>query len=274
MPHTAIPPIPPTLHELVADLPERREDEPRFWGGDPMDEVAYIEFIQWVLLLAGTNGPTLTHTQVDGVDIVAIGEGNAPTFRNAIVDWGNAEEQSPILQGQIRGGWIDPDCTTVGGVSWVREETRTLLLEEPGEVALEQREFSFITIDTPTWIEDSRHEYESLFHRLISPLVELQGSPSDNLSGWLDAMFAFASGKPVAYFSRYRPSGKIHRIAERHEVALTHIPLGALPEGLLARNHRFRMMCLTDAQWAHLERRLWELGQWEAARIVGEHRGD
>jgi hypothetical protein len=237
-------------------------DERYAWGAYPADERRYEEFVQWVLSLAGTGG---AWPPMD------TGRNAVATFRNGIVDWTSTEEDSPLLKGEIPGGWIDPDCLHVGAVSRVRDDTRRLLSLEP-EVAVERREFSFVTLDAPTWVEDSLRRYRSLFRQLISDLVDLQGTRHDNLLGWLDLMFGFCAGKPLAYFSRYVPGDGIQDIAGRHGVELVHMPLGTLPEALLAANQTFRFMHLARSQWMALELRLMEQGKWDEVQILRAHR--
>lgn len=223
----AAPPDGDDAGDLLSTLPVPAQDEKFAWGAYPADERRYEEFIQWVLLLAGTGGewpPSGT------------GRNGVTAFGSGIVDWTDKEEDSPLLKGEIPGGWIDPDCLHVGAVSRVRNDTRQLLAALPGEIALERREFSFVTLDAPTWVEDPLRRYRSLFQQLISDLVDLRGTGADNLYGWLDFMLGFCTGKPLAYFSRYVPSERIQTMARRHSVQLVHIPLGTLPEALLAAN--------------------------------------
>lgn len=258
----AIPPERDDAGDLLSGLPVPADGEQHAWGTYPADERRYEEFIQWVLSLAGTGGewpPGGT-----GTNAVA-------AFSNGIVDWTGTEEDSPLLRGEIPGGWIDPDCLHVGAVSRVRDDTRRLLSLEP-EIALERREFSFVTLDAPTWVEDSLRRHRSLFRQLISDLVDLQGTGYDNLYGWLDLMFGFCAGKPLAYFSRYIPGEQIRDIAGRYGVDLVYMPLGTLPEALLAANQTFRFMHLALSQWMALELRLMQQGKWDEVQLLRAHR--
>lgn len=249
--------------ELYSELPLPGPDEKYAWGAYPEDERRYEQFVQWVLTLAGTEGRWPPD--------VARGDSVA-TFSNGIVDWTSAEEDSPLLQGALPGGWIDPDCLHIGAASRVRNDTRRLLSLAPAEVALERREFSFVTLDAPTWIEDSLRRSNSLFDRLISDLVALIGTEKDTLYGWLDLIARFCAGKPLAYCSRYVPSERIHAIARSHGVQLVHLPLGALPEALLAANQSFRMMHLSLSQWEALELKFKQRGMWDEVQILRAHR--
>ena len=70
---------------------------------------------------------------------------------------------------------------------------------------------------------------------------------------WLDVMFAFCSGKPVVYYSRYVPSQEVHAVAQRHGVEVVHCPLCGVPKPLLSRHSSFRFLWLSAAQWEELE---------------------
>ena len=90
---------------------------------------------------------------------------------------------------------------------------------------------------------------------MILPLVDLQNTPKDTLYEWLEIMFEFCAGKPFAYYSRYVPSPKVHRLAWRHKVQVVHFPLQRLPIRLLKRHETFRFFRLTRNQWEELQRR-------------------
>jgi hypothetical protein len=103
------------------------------------------------------------------------------------------------------------------------------------------------------------------------PLVDRQETADDNLYGWLDVMFAFCTGKPFAYYSRYVPSPQVYRIAWRYKVQLVHFPLRLLPSRLLARNKSFRFMCLTRNQAEEFERRRTEAaGMWSPRHPISQ----
>jgi hypothetical protein len=76
-------------------------------------------------------------------------------------------------------------------------------------------------------------------------------------------MFGFAARKPVAYFSRYKPSQRVERIAAKHRVRVVHIPLRRIPAALLERNRSFRFFNLTRSQWEALQKGIAESrGAW------------
>jgi hypothetical protein len=107
-----------------------------------------------------------------------------------------------------------------------------------------------VTLDLPTSVPGKDDSGAKAFYdQVIWPIVDLQRSPKDNLYSWLEVMFAFCSGKPFAYCSRYVPSPRIHAIASRHRVTLRHFPLRLLPTRLVERNRTFRFMSLTREQW-------------------------
>lgn len=181
----------PGKGEYWSDLPSPKAGEPSFWGAYPSDEVSYEEFIDWVLILAGLYNPRSPRLQLGWGDIITAPFGKPDRFRHAIIDWTSRSEFSPTLMGDLPGGWIDPDCLHLGGLSRVLNNTRVLLATIPGEVNLERREFSFVTRTCPTWIEDRTREDESLYSRLIHPIVELKGTYKDDLYNWLTLIFAF-----------------------------------------------------------------------------------
>jgi len=106
------------------------------------------------------------------------------------------------------------------------------------------------------------------------PLVELQWTKHDTLSGWLEYMFGFCEGKHVAYYSHYVPSALIHAIARAHGVHLIHIPLSRLPATTLRRNQAYRSMYLSLSQWQALGRRLEHVNRYDEAALVREHCGN
>lgn len=262
----------PGKGEYWSDLPHALDDEPSFWGAYPSDEVAYKEFIDWVLILAGLYDRDAPRLQLGWGDIVTAPFGTLDRFPHAIIDWTSRSEYSPVLTGELPGSWIDPDCLHLGGVSRVREDTRVRLAKVPALVNLERRELSFVTRTCPTWIEDPADRDESLYERLIAPLVDLKHTGQDRLSSWLALMFAFCAGQPVAYYSTYTPSEHIVSLAQLSDVELIHIPLSALPEALLARNHAYRSMHLGLSQWKELERRMAAAGLWQEVGVLTAHR--
>lgn len=254
------PPFGSDAEDLYNDLPAPLPGEPYAWGAYPTDERRYEEFIRQAL------------AQVHWSPGLYPDPSRSQPYRNGIVDWANREEDSPFLQGLEEGGWIDPDCLQVGSASRVRNGSRRILALMPGDVALEYRAFSFITLDAPTWVEDPAHREASLYQRLIRRLVELQGTGNDNLYGWLDLMFRFCAHQPLVYYSRYVPSERVRDIAWQRGVELFHVPLGALPEALLAANQSFRFMHLSLSQWKELEERMMAAGMWPEVQILRGHR--
>jgi hypothetical protein len=234
------------------DPPPPEPGEKRFWGAHPADELAYQDFIRSILASAST----------------ALGTG----ITNAVLDWTSGDEDTPVLRGEVPGGWADPDCLDAGGVSRVRDDRDALLQEVPAHVRILAREFSFVTLDAPTWIEDRNRRDGSLYTRLIKSLVELEARGPDDLYTWLDRICAFCAGDPLAYLSRYRPSATIGGIARAHHVTLQPLPLRTLHEGILAPNQRFRLLQLAPSQWLALERRLRHAGKIEETDLLRRHR--
>jgi hypothetical protein len=89
--------------------------------------------------------------------------------------------------------------------------------------------FSFLTVDRPTEGENPARHERSFYWEVILPQVNLKSTASDNLYGWLDVMFAFCSGKPVVYYSRYVPSPKVTRLPSATASRLFIARLGGSP---------------------------------------------
>ena len=227
--------LPTDYSAFIFDSRRPLAEEKRYWDTYPAEKRDYEAFVADILRRAGDElAPPIMIT-------------------NGIVDWTSSDESSEVLQGVAAGGWIDPDCERVGSVSRELNSTTEVIQETPFHLQRDYREFSFITLDTPT-VEADKPAMESVFRkRVITPLIEMKSSPDDNLYGWLDVMFAFCSGKPVAYFSRYVPSEEVHAIARRHGVQVVHRPLRSIPKPLLSRHSSFRLLSLSPAQWEELE---------------------
>lgn len=261
------------LQEQYRDLaPADEWEEERHWKVHPADGREYIAFIEYALRRASLRDcqPAVAEPFVaglgDGLDVRATvcalargedhlhirrGQGGRLRFTNGVIDWCNDLEHTDFLQGNAGGGWIDPDFTSIGSASRERDD-RVLLQEDPYHLQRNRRDFSLITLDLPTMTRDG----PSFYDKVILPLVERVGGPFDTLYDWLAVMFAFCAGKPFAYYSRYAPSPKIHRLAARHGVTVAHFPLRTIPETLCARNRMFRYMALAPSQWEALRDRL------------------
>jgi hypothetical protein len=85
-------------------------------------------------------------------------------------------------------------------------------------------------------------------------------------------MFGFCAHKPLVYYSRYVLGERVREIAWQHGVELFHVPLGTLPEALLAANQSFRFMHLSLSQWKELEERMMAAGMWPEVQILRAHR--
>jgi hypothetical protein len=257
-------------NDLVFDLPFADRFDDLIWGAHPRDELAYERLIRLLCAWPDAVARRSWREEVDDSGLVSRRE-EPPRVRHAIVDWTSEREDSPLLNGEIGGAWIDPDCLHVGGVSRVRDDMRTTLAERPGAINVEFREWSFLTLDTPTWHEDRSREGESLVRRLILPLVNLSGTADDTLYGWLALIFAFCGRSELAYYSRYVPGAEVHAIAREHGVRVRHSALRDLPEALVASNAAYRSMRLSLGQWRELRRRLEAAGRMEEAAVLREH---
>jgi hypothetical protein len=259
------------IRKPYANVPEAKEGDKFAWVAYPPDEEDYEAFVRYVLehaslpdsqeskslpFQAGLRDgvdvrDTIRHWQ-DGTVYVREQANAQLRITNAVIDFTSRNEHSSVLQGKARGkghaGWIDPDCTHVGSCS--REATDQLVLQDkPCHVTERIREFSFVTLDCPTWIKGGRGV--TFYDRVINPLVRLPEGSND-LYDWLEIMFEFCARKTVAYYAAYVPSQRIQRIARKYHVRLVHIPLTRIPKPLLKRNQKFRFLRLTKAQWDDL----------------------
>jgi hypothetical protein len=270
--------------ELYRDLPGGAQGKRR-WNCHPEDEERYVSFVHYMLRRASQSDPgesksvPFSSGLLDGLDIRATlrdwakgtvyvreEQRGQMNFTNGAIDWTSESEHSDILSGVRPGGWIDPSLTQLGSCG--RTCGSPEVLERDPWVQVDERQFSFVTLDLPTTARtkaDSKAK-NSFYDQVIMPLVKLKGSAKDNLCGWLDIMFSFCSGKPFAYYSRYVPSPRIRGIAQRHKVGLRHFPLRLLPTRLTEQNRTFRFMNLTREQWDEFERRRARAqGTWSAS---------
>ncbi len=257
--------------EILKDLPKGEGDK-RIWECYQPDWEEYEAFVNYVMRRASVSDPEdarslpFTSGMRDGLDARATlrhwteskiyvreEKRGHLNFTNAAVDWTSATEYSAILRGVTPGGWTDPSQTRLGSCS--RENEDITILQRDPHVQLDHREFSFLTLDLPTSARGPEgKEARSFYDEVILPLVRIPKT-RDNLYEWLEIMFKFCAGKSFAYYSRYVPSPKIHRIGWLHDVKVVHFPLQRIPERLRRRNQAFRFMWLTPAQWEELQRR-------------------
>ena len=176
------------------------------------------------------------------------------SIRNGVIDWTSRAEDAEILRGGggRKPGWNDPDSTVIGCVS---REVRHETIAEQGqsEVTRRPREWSFVTLDHPTF--ESRSSSGALWERVIMPLVHLEKG-HDDVYGWLELVFQFCEGKPFVYYSQYTPSARIYALARSHKVRLRWCPLGRLSRTLVERHRFWHQLWLSDSQWRALRARL------------------
>jgi hypothetical protein len=117
-------------------------------------------------------------------------------------------EDSEILRGGggPGPGWNDPDSTAIGSVSRAVGH-ETIGRQGQSEVTRRTREWSFVTLDHPTF--ETRSGSGALWDRVIMPLVDLEKG-RDDVYGWLELVFQFCEGKPFVYYSQYVPSARIY----------------------------------------------------------------
>ena len=237
------------------DLPDARAGETFGWHAYPPDQEAYESFVRYALRRASQIDPTdgravpFVNGLEGGLDVrttirfwhedqiyVRQHQRTSDTIRNGVIDWSSRVEDSKILRGGEgrEAGWNDPDSTVIGSVSRaVGHET----IEKQGqsEVTRRTREWSFVTLDHPTF--ETRGGTGVFWDGVIEPLLSLQNR-RDDVYDWLKPIFTFCEGKPFVYYSQYVPSARIHALARSHKVRLRWCPLSSLSAPLLAR-HRY-----------------------------------
>jgi len=249
-------------------LPAAEADPSWYWYGHPDEERSYEAFVADLLRRSAGGRERLPGTPFlsglgDGIDVretlrrrhegrvyIRSERPEPGGVTNAVIDWEHRSEGDVRLQRHNDSGWIDPSLRHVGSVS--REGDGSMVSEEP-HVRLVCRHFSMVSLDVPTWTPGADHS--TFYGRVIQRLLMIPHD-RDNIYGWLDVFFEFCAGKPLAYYSRYTPSARIHAVARRHRVRLLHVPLCRIPAHVRERQRRFRFAWLTREQWAELERQL------------------
>jgi len=61
-----------------------------------------------------------------------------------------------------------------------------------------------------------------------------------------------------AYFSRYVPSPRLHRMASKHRVRVVHVPFRRIPAALRQRARYFHFAWVTERQWEAIVQRVAE----------------
>jgi hypothetical protein len=258
-------------------LPEARRGEKYAWHAYPPDQQAYEGFVRYALRRAsqldpvdGPSEPFVSGLE-GGLDVRTTirfwhedrlyvrRRGEPPTaIRNGVIDWTNRTENSELLRGRRRdAGWNDPDSRVIGSVS-LEIGHDTISRHGESEVTRRRREWSFVTVDHPTF--ETRGGSGALWDRVIEPLVDLEKG-RDNLYGWLKLAFSFCEGKPFVYYSQYTPSARIFTLARAHRVRLRWCPLGHLSAALVARHRAWHQLWLSDSQWRALQARLENRGR-------------
>ena len=193
------------LDKTYAGLKPARPGEKFYWGAYPPDQAEYEAFVDYVLRRASLTDPGETRIVpfstglADGIDVRATirhwhddrlfvreEQRGRLNIRNGVIDWTSDDEQSAVLQRRPSGGWNDPDSSYVGSAS---REFGYKVLEHLGEgqVTLRTREWSAVTLDSPTYLRRPAGR-QTFFDTVISELLKIQGERrSDNLYGWLEA---------------------------------------------------------------------------------------
>ena len=255
-----------------AGLPPPRQKEKYYWGAYPPDQADYEAFVDYVLRRASISDPgearvmPFTNGLADGLDVrttirfwhedqlyVREERRGHLNVRNGVIDWTSDTEGSDVLQRRPDGGWNEPDSPHVGSVS---REFSHEVLENFGEAqaTLRTRQWSAITLDCPTYLDDPAGR-ETFYEAVITKLLDLPPH-ADHLYGWLQVVFSYASGKPFVYCSRYVPSARVFRLAREHDVQLVWCPLHRIPAALLERHRTWRQLWLSESQWERLTERM------------------
>ena len=174
------------------DLPDARPGETFHWHAYPPDQEAYEEFVRYALRRASQidrlDGPSVPFVSglEGGLDVrttirfwhedqvyVRRHCNGSESIRNGVIDWTSRAEDSKILRGGGgRGaGWNDPDSTVIGSVSRAVGH-ETIGTQGESEVTRRTREWSFVTLDHPTF--ETRSGSGALWDRVIMPLVDLE----------------------------------------------------------------------------------------------------
>ena len=191
---------PPDVAQLTRDardaeyegLPDARPGEAFRWHAYPPDQEAYEAFVRYALRHASqsdpVDGPSLPFVNglEGGLDVrttirfwhedevyVRQHQRTSDIIRNGIIDWSNRTEDSEILRGGggPGPGWNDPDSTAIGSVSRAVGH-ETIAKQGQSEVTRRTREWSFVTLDHPTF--ETRSGSGALWDRVIMPLVDLE----------------------------------------------------------------------------------------------------
>jgi hypothetical protein len=253
----------------TADLPTsgKRGRKNYYWVCEPQIEDDYTAFLEYLLRRASQNDMDEAPTSPfqaglrDGIDVRATVRnwpqgvihvrepgGGQLRLTNGAIDWTNVNEYTDILQGRIKGGWIDPSLLKAGSCTRETNTSMQLLSKDPWK-QLQKREFSLFTLDCPNHIHQQRDDQKTFYDVVILPLVHIQNTENDTIYQWLEIMFSFCSGKPFAYYSRYVPSPRIQNIAWKHAVRIIHVPLNRVPERMLHQNMTFPYYNVSLKQW-------------------------
>lgn len=242
-------------------VPPARDGEPTRWLCHPPDEEAYASFVRYLLsrasrgaseqapsvpfasgLRGGLDARATARDWLNERVFVRETQPRPRPMTNGLIDFAGQVENAPMP-----GGWADPSFVEIGSAS--RHCHSEVLQERPFHVNRMFRELAFITLDAPT--REPHPGARSFYDAVILPLVQQRGG---DLYDWLEVMFAFCANKPFAYFSRYTPSARVHRVAAAYGVRVLHVPLQSVPAQLVERNRSFRFLALTRAQWEALRR--------------------
>lgn len=254
-------------------LPDAQPGEAFHWHAYPPDQHAYEEFVRYALRHASQSDPVDSPSRPfvngleGGLDIrttirfwhedqiyVRQHQPTSDIIRNGVIDWSNRTEASEILRGGggSSPGWNDPDSTVIGSVSRAVGHD-TIATQGESVVTLRAREWSFVTLDHPTF--ETRPGAGALWDRVIMPLVDLENG-RDDVYAWLELVFQFCEGKPFVYYSQYMPSARVHALARSHKVRLRWCPLGRLSRTLVERHRFWHQLWVSDSQWRALQARL------------------
>ena len=156
----------------AADLPTsgKRGRKNSYWVCEPQVEDGYTAFLEFLLRRASQSDVDEAPSSPfqaglrDGIDVRATvrnwtngdihvrepGHGRI-RLTNGAIDWTGTSEYTDILQGRVRGGWIDPNLLKAGSCSRETNTSMQLLSKDPWK-QLQHREFTLFTLDCPNHI--------------------------------------------------------------------------------------------------------------------------
>lgn len=206
---------------------------------DHVFEAVVYELFERINAFAGANRlpRPITNAVLDFRELLALGRG-AGGMPHSYAD------------GDYRGGWVAPNLWHVGCVA--RESApATDCKGYPCQVGRFFRGFTLLSLDAPTVsFGITMPVGQTFWAHVIDPLVTkpAPSSPEE----WLSIFFRFCRSKPVAILSAGPPGPWLRLAATSRRVRLVHVPLVHVASEILAAQHSFHLLRLTENQWEAL----------------------